>query len=89
MKLGLEVLAEQPDSWRGSRVGLLAHAASRLPTGEHALTVLQGLGLEVVRLFSPEHSFFGATAARAEVDDAAHAGVPLISLYGARRSPEP
>jgi uncharacterized protein YbbC (DUF1343 family) len=89
VKLGLEVLAEQPESWRGSRVGLLAHAASRLPTSEHALTVLRRLGVSVVRLFGPEHGFFGAAAAGEGIGDAAHAGVPLISLYGARRSPEP
>lgn len=88
LQVGLEVLAEQPASLRGSRVGLLAHAASRLPTGEHALTVLQAQGLEVARLFGPEHGFLGAAAAGEGLDDAAHAGLPLISLYGARRSPE-
>jgi uncharacterized protein YbbC (DUF1343 family) len=90
VEVGLEVIqTELPDVLKGARVGLLAHAASRLPTGEHALAVLQRLGVRVVRLFGPEHGFFGATAAGEGVDDAAHAGVPLVSLYGARRSPGP
>ena len=73
----------------GTRVGLIAHAASRLPAGEHALEVLQRLGLKVTRLFSPEHGFFGAAAAGESVADTVYGELPLVSLYGARRAPGP
>ena len=90
VRVGLEVVAtDLPAVLTGARVGLLAHAASRLPDGEHALSVLQRLDLTVVRLFGPEHGFFGVAAAGEKVGDAAHDGLPLISLYGARRAPEP
>jgi uncharacterized protein YbbC (DUF1343 family) len=89
VKVGLEVIRhELPAAFKGARVGLLAHAASRLPNGEHALTVLQRLDVGVVRLFGPEHGFLGAAEAGERVGDAAHAGLPLVSLYGARRAPD-
>ncbi len=89
VKVGLETLpTDLPDVLKGAKIGLLAHAASRLPTGEHALSVLQDLSLNVVRLFGPEHGFFGAAGAGEKVADAVHDGVPLVSLYGVRQAPE-
>ena len=90
VRIGLEVIASGlPDVLQGARVGLLAHAASRLPDGEHALSVLRRSGVNVIRLFGPEHGFFGLAAAGEEVGDVAHDGLPVVSLYGARRAPEP
>ena len=90
VQVGLEVLqTDLPALLQGARVGLLAHAASRLPTGEHALEVLQTLDLNVVRLFGPEHGFFGAAAAGESVTDTTYGDLPLVSLYGTRRAPEP
>ncbi len=90
VRVGLEVIATKlPDVLRGARVGLLAHAASRLPDGEYALSVLRRSGANVVRLFGPEHGFFGAAAAGEGVGDGARGGLPVVSLYGARRAPEP
>lgn len=89
VKVGLEVIRhELPIALEGERMGLLAHAAARLPSGDHALTVLQGSGLNVVRLFGPEHGFFGVAEAGEGVVDAAYNGLPLVSLYEARRAPE-
>ena len=90
VKIGLETLqTDLPTVLRRARVGLLAHAASRLPTGEHALEVLRRSGLNVVRLFGPEHGFFGAAAAGENVADTVYGGLPLVSLYGSRRAPGP
>lgn len=90
LRLGLETLQNTlPEVLRGARVGLLAHAASRVPDGRHALAVLSGLDLEVVRLFGPEHGFFGAAAAGEKVGDSRHDDLEVISLYGARRAPDP
>ncbi len=88
--IGLEHLRTAcPDVLRGARVGLVAHAASRVPGGDHALSVLQALGVRVLRLFGPEHGFFGAAAAGEKVADAHIGELPVISLYGQRRAPEP
>ncbi len=90
VKIGLETLQTTlPGVLKGAKIGLLAHAASRLPNGEHALTVLQTLNLNVVRLFGPEHGFFGVAGAGEKVTDSTYQGLPLVSLYGVRRAPEP
>ncbi len=90
VKVGLETLCHDlPDVLRGARIGLLAHDASRLPGGEHALEVLRGLELTVVRLFGPEHGFSGKAAAGEKLGDSVSDGLPVVSLYGQRRSPDP
>jgi uncharacterized protein YbbC (DUF1343 family)/beta-glucosidase-like glycosyl hydrolase len=73
----------------GKRLGLVAHAASVAADGRHALEVLRGRGLDVVRLFSPEHGWSGAAAAGETVTDGVDAvsGLPVLSLYGERRRP--
>ena len=47
----------------GKRLGLVVHAASVAADGRHAIDVVRGHGLEVVRLFSPEHGLRGRAAA--------------------------
>jgi uncharacterized protein YbbC (DUF1343 family)/beta-glucosidase-like glycosyl hydrolase len=76
---------------RGKRVGLVAHAASVTASGWHALPVLRSRGVEVVRLFSPEHGFTGTAAAGARVADALEpaSGLPIVSLHGERSRPSP
>jgi uncharacterized protein YbbC (DUF1343 family) len=59
--------------------------------GRHAIDVLRGAGVEVVRLFGPEHGLRGLAAAGEEVaggTDAA-SGLPVVSLYGAKTKPTP
>jgi len=88
--VGLERLeAEKGALLRGRRVGLLGHAASLTADGRHAIDVLRGAGVGVVRLFGPEHGLRGLAAAGEEVaggTDAA-SGLPVVSLYGERTKP--
>jgi uncharacterized protein YbbC (DUF1343 family) len=88
--VGLErVEAEKGAPLRGRRVGLLGHAVSVAVDGRHAIDVLRGTGVEVVRLFGPEHGLRGLAAAGEEVaggTDAA-SGLPVVSLYGERTKP--
>jgi len=75
----------------GKRVGLVAHAASVTADGRHAVDVLRGRGVEVRRLFGPEHGLRGTAAAGEKVasgEDAA-SGLPVISLYGDHTKPRP
>jgi uncharacterized protein YbbC (DUF1343 family) len=90
VRVGLEeVAAERGAPLRGRKVGLLAHAASVAADGRHAIDVLRGAGVDVVRLFGPEHGLRGTAAAGEEVasgtDDASR--LPVVSLYGARTKP--
>ncbi|HEX7022398.1 MAG TPA: DUF1343 domain-containing protein [Trueperaceae bacterium] len=93
---GLAVLAERlPDSLAGARVGLVAHAASVVSIDgarRHAVELLSSLpGLSLVRLFGPEHGLYGAAHEGQAVDDGTDeaSGLPVVSLYGGRRAPEP
>ena len=69
----------------GSRVGLLAHAASVDSEGRHAVDLLRRLpGVHLERLFAPEHGLYGheqdMVAVEGQTD--ASSGLPVISLYG-------
>jgi uncharacterized protein YbbC (DUF1343 family) len=76
---------------RGKRVGLLAHAASVTGDGRHAVDVMRGLGVDLRRLFGPEHGLRGHAAAGEGVEDGRDpaSGLPVVSLYGARQKPKP
>ena len=90
--VGLErVEADKGAPLRGRRVGLLAHAVSLAADGRHAIDVLRGAGIDVVRLFGPEHGLRGLAAAGETVEGGVDAasGLPVISLYGARTKPSP
>jgi uncharacterized protein YbbC (DUF1343 family) len=92
VEVGLErVEAAGGAPLRGRRVGLLGHGVSVTADGRHAIDVLRGAGVEVVRLFGPEHGLRGQAAAGEEVaggTDAA-SGLPVVSLYGAKTRPAP
>ena len=90
--VGLErVEADRGAPLRGRRVGLLGHAASVASDGRHAISVLRGVGVEVVRLFGPEHGLRGLAAAGEEVGGGTDAasGLPVVSLYGGKTRPSP
>jgi uncharacterized protein YbbC (DUF1343 family) len=92
VEVGLERIAsEEGARLRGRRVGLLGHAVSVTADGRHAIDVLRLSGVEVVRLFGPEHGLRGLAAAGEEVRgglDAA-SGLPVVSLYGEKTKPAP
>jgi uncharacterized protein YbbC (DUF1343 family) len=93
VRSGLEVLVERRAALlRGRRLALLAHQASVDGRLRHAAPLLADVPrARLVRLFAPEHGLWGAAqdhAAVATTRDPA-TGVPVISLYGARRAPTP
>jgi uncharacterized protein YbbC (DUF1343 family) len=90
--VGLErVAAQGVGGLRGRRVGLLAHAASVDHDGRHAIDVLRGAGVGVVRLFGPEHGLRGQAAAGESIESGVdrRSGLPVVSLYGSRTAPAP
>jgi uncharacterized protein YbbC (DUF1343 family) len=88
VQVGLE-RAEVGAALRGRRVGLLANAASVTLDGRQALVVLRAQGVQVARLFAPEHGWDAAAAAGARVADStdASSGLPVVSIYGAGQRP--
>jgi uncharacterized protein YbbC (DUF1343 family) len=90
VRVGLDVVdAEAGRPLVGKRVGLVANGASVTLDGRHAVEVLRSRGVNVVRLFAPEHGFRGHRAAGESVASGrdAPSGLPVVSLYGARRRP--
>ena len=90
VEAGLDVVgASHGGVLAGKRVGLVANAASVAADGRAALAVLQASGIVVVRLFAPEHGLGAVTAAGEATADARDptSGLPVVSLYGARRKP--
>lgn len=90
VRVGLDrVDAGEVPELAGKRLGLLTHAAARTLDGRSSLEVLRGRGLDVVRLFAPEHGLGGRAAAGERVEDRTDpaSGLPVVSLYGARTKP--
>ncbi len=91
VQVGLERLERDVSALADKRIGLVVHGASVTSDGRHAIDVLRGQGLDVARLFSPEHGLRGRAAAGEAVVGGRDpdSGLPVVSLYGDRRKPSP
>ena len=90
VKVGLEQIeSDRGGVLKGKKIGLIAHAASVTADSRRSVDVMRVLGVEVVRLFAPEHGAQGKAAAGEKVEDAVDpiARVPVVSLYGEKRKP--
>jgi uncharacterized protein YbbC (DUF1343 family) len=68
---------------RGSRLGVLTHAAAVDRRGRHVLSVLEELGASPRLIFAPEHGLDAtAQAEEAVSSEAAEGKTPVVSLYG-------
>jgi len=73
---------------KGKSVGIFANQTSMV--GEkHLVDTLQVLGIKIRVIFGPEHGFRGTADAGEKVGDYIDekTGIPVISLYGAKRKP--
>jgi uncharacterized protein YbbC (DUF1343 family) len=84
--------AEQTDKYlpwlRGKRVAMLANPTSVIGK-THLVDSLRHLGINIVKVFGPEHGFRGNASAGARVADEIDSatGIPVISLYGKKNKP--
>jgi len=73
---------------KGKRVAILANPSSVI--GQESLVdSLLSLGITIVKVFGPEHGFRGNASNGAQVGNEldAKTGIPIISLYGKKKSP--
>ena len=72
----------------GLKVGILVNQSS-LVGDKHLLDTLLSLGVEVIKVFSPEHGFRGDAADGETVESSydEKTSVPIISLYGKNKKP--
>lgn len=84
--------AEQTDKYlsllKGKRVGILANPTTIIGK-RHLVDSLQKLGIDIVKVFGPEHGFRGNASNGAKVSDETDptTGIKIISLYGKKRKP--
>ena len=73
---------------KGKRVAILANQTSIIGK-THLVDSLKKLGVNIVKVFGPEHGFRGKASAGDVVSDEIDVatGIPIISLYGAKNKP--
>lgn len=84
--------AEQTERYlpylKGKRIGILGNQTSVIGK-THLVDSLRSLGVDIVKVFGPEHGFRGKASAGVRVKDETDSatGIPIISLYGSKRKP--
>lgn len=73
---------------QGKRVAVLANQTSIIGN-RHLVDSLQSRGVNIVKVFGPEHGFRGNASAGTQVADEKDekTGIPIISLYGIKNKP--
>jgi uncharacterized protein YbbC (DUF1343 family) len=73
---------------KGKRVAILANQTSIIGS-KHMVDSLKSLGVNIVKVFGPEHGFRGNASAGTQVGDEVDAatGIPIVSLYGKKNKP--
>lgn len=73
---------------KGRNVGIFANQTSMVGT-THLVDTLRALGINIKVIFGPEHGFRGTADAGEKVGNYidTKTGIPVISLYGAKRKP--
>ena len=74
----------------GKRIGIVGNQTSIV--GEtHLVDTLLSLGVDVRKIYTPEHGFRGTADAGAKVNNGKDekTGIPIVSLYGKNKKPTP
>lgn len=92
-KRGIITGADQTDKYlqylKGKRIALVANQSS-LIGNKSSVDSLLSLGINIVKVFGPEHGFRGNASNGAVVNNEVDAktGIPIISLYGKNEKPK-
>ncbi|HSC52507.1 MAG TPA: DUF1343 domain-containing protein [Phnomibacter sp.] len=92
---GIKTGAERMDVYlpllKGKRVGLFANQTTVVgPRKTHLVDSLLQKGIQIVKIFAPEHGFRGTADAGEKVGNTVDSAtrIPIISLYGPKRAPD-
>lgn len=75
---------------KDKRVGLVVNQTSILSNGyTHLLDTLLSQGIQIKKVFAPEHGFRGTNDAGEEINDSKDrkTGIPIVSIYGKHKKP--
>jgi uncharacterized protein YbbC (DUF1343 family) len=84
------LIADVPAALRRGRVGMVSSdVATTAVGGQPSRAALRSAGVNLVKLFGPEHGLAGTAADGEKVDDAIDplTGLPVVSLYGSSMRP--
>jgi uncharacterized protein YbbC (DUF1343 family) len=85
---GAEQLSEYLPDIENRKVGLIVNQTS-IVDGSHLVDLLLSKGIQVKKIFTPEHGFRGDVEAGDSVNNSIDkkTGIPIISLYGKNKKP--
>ncbi len=88
IKTGAEQTEKYLPLLKGKRVAMMANPTTVIGK-KHLVDSLQSLGVNIVKIFGPEHGFRGNASAGVKVADETDpaTGIPIISLYGSKNKP--
>lgn len=88
IKTGAEQTEKYMPYLKGKRVAILANQTTIIGN-KHLVDSLKKRGVDIVKIFGPEHGFRGDASAGVEVADGIDlaTGIPVISLYGPKNKP--
>lgn len=83
------LISEKMNTVRGKKIGIVANHTSLVFEGTHLVDSLHSLGVDVVRVFAPEHGFRGDQDAGKHIANGkdAKTGIQITSLYGKNKKP--
>ena len=88
----IKVAAERTNIYipllKQQKIAIVGNQSSRIGN-THLVDSLITLGIDVVKVFSPEHGFRGTSDAGAKIEDGidVKTGIPIVSLYGENKKP--
>lgn len=88
IQTGAEQMSKYIPYLKGKRVAMMANQTT-IVGSSHLVDTLRKSGIQIVKVFGPEHGFRGNASAGAKVADEVDSatGIPLISLYGGKSKP--
>lgn len=88
IKTGADQTEQYLPYLQGKRVAILANPTTVIGN-RHLVDSLLNRGIQIVKVFGPEHGFRGNASNGSQVQDEKDAatGLPILSLYGAKRKP--
>lgn len=88
IKTGADQIGKYLPHLSGKKVGILGNQTS-IVGKTHLVDSLKALGVNIVKVFGPEHGFRGNASNGAKVEDEVDSatGIQIVSLYGAKRKP--
>lgn len=88
IECGAERMEQYLPLLSGKRIGIIANQTS-VVNERHLVDTLLSKGIQVAKIFSPEHGFRGDHSDGATIQDGVDlkTGLPVISLYGRKKKP--